>query len=456
MHIVDTAVDILIILLSVLTYYTSIFHTILLAKANKDSLKKDYTARQSAHRIIILIPCKKEPMQIIAESLKENISILKRYNTILVYILDEYTYEEVVKLVTSLRQYNMDTVDVVLFVSKSSKNKANALNKVLKTMRFTDEDIILVLDVDSHIVNIGDLSIEAASPKWIGYITIPWSKLGKGQLIGYEIYSKLLQGLYRLTGWVPTLGAGLAAKYSVLRRVSYFSEDVILEDVDFAMKLARAGIDIKYPYSEIKVQVPSVYTSLLRQQVRWAYGAGQLIRKYLRYIVRRPVIGLYLMQYLTYAGHLVLVFLIDIVAILKLMPSLYVQLFAYILFLYSSLLYPVYMYLEGKLTKDVLVNLNRVNMAFVLMSPWILYGFLLGLMNFPFKWIPTPKIEEARGLCFKECIVELVTCVIIAVLTIYACIISLCVRNLLLMLISISFSITYLWGLVRLLQSQLA
>ncbi len=305
--------------------------------------------------------------------------------------------------------------------------------------------------MDSIIDGLENLGVPIGSPRWRGYTTI-YSKLGQGQVLGYDIFFRVLEGLYLALRWIPTLGSGLTVRVQHLTRLGYFSEDVVLEDVDLSVKATREQVPITYPSCIVRVQVPATYTALLRQQVRWAYGAAQLVRKYFRTCITRPVILLYLMQYLTYAGQLLLTVVIDIANLLGCMPSIVLQIVVYALFLYASTLYPVYLLIRGELTKERLVWLNRVNMAFVVMSPLILYGLISGFLNLPFRWIPTPKIENPRSLSPRECYVELITCILMTGLTVIALLHQFCI----LMLISLGYVASYVWGLVRVMQSQLA
>ncbi len=443
-----------VLVLAIFTYYTAIFHTVLLYAYDKHRARvlKYANISSKSTRLIVLVPCKREPAEIVVKFLVNNVQKLEKYYATIVYILDEYSIEEIEdilsKFLSVLRGHN---VDVIILPSRSSKNKASALNRALRALRLSKDSVITVLDVDSILENIGKLDVAVGSPRWIGYSIID-SKLGRGQVLGYDIFFRVLEGMYSIFRWIPTLGSGLMADLQHLARLGYFSEDVILEDVDFSIKAAREGVSIFYPSCTVRVQVPATYTALLKQQVRWAYGAAQLVRKYFRTCLRRPVVLLYLMQYLTYAGQLLLTVVIDAAVLLNAAPPLAVQLFVYIMFLYASALYPMYLLLRGELTKDKLVWLNRVNMAFVVMSPLILYGLVAGFLNMPFRWIPTPKIESPRGLSPRECRIELVVCIFLTVLTVLALLHDFCI----LMLISLSYVASYVWGLVRVMQSQLA
>ncbi|NPB00655.1 MAG: glycosyltransferase family 2 protein [Crenarchaeota archaeon] len=444
----------LISLLTAGTFITPIFQTVIYNYGRK--FRKDY--EKEHHKTILLVPVKREPMQVLLRFFRDNREIIsKSLATFL--ICDEYDIYEIENLIRELSKEEL-TENVVFFLSKSSKNKAQALNKALRSIMNSRDLKIVVVDIDSILSCTAPSNVDVVSSIWRGYSTMR-SLLGKGQEIGYRLFMKMLNGLYMITGWRPTLGSGLVLSSRSLREVGVFNEDVILEDVEYSIRAASRGYKISvFTNYVINVQVPSTYNTLLRQQVRWAYGAGELMRKYLRYIIRRPIIGIYLSQYLSYPFQLFLAIALYLCSIFHIYVETILQIAIVSLVLYTSCIYVIWCLEELKTRsisdiKSSLISINRVNMAYAVMSPRIFASFFSGVFGLPFKWIPTPKIEELPPLRdrLKMYSIELFFSIVLILLLILSLLEGSIFQ--LYMVDPVAFTITYVWGTFRIIEREL-
>jgi len=377
--------------LTIASLYPLMFQSILFM-VRKNTPRSDTMG--SVGGAVIIVPAKSEPLDLIYSSMKE-LSKLKGVSVI--YVLDDYKDEEL----SRIREAALSRGYGVVARRGGVGYKGGALNYALK---FVNADRVVVLDVDSRIeyndleealrlIEVGD----AVVPRWV--VSNPGdSPLSRGQWLGYEYFSVVLSGLFRLTGWVPIVGSGSVVKMSALKDVGYWPED-ILEDIELGLKFLRSGKRIIYvPYIKAFVEAPVNYFSFIRQQCRWSLGAARVIRKHWLDVLTSKggfVILLYLGQYSSHLFHLLSLILLGIMVILGLQPTLH----GFLLILTSALLiFTIY-------TAEVLMNtgtlglhryrdlasISVVNMAYILGLPRISVSYILGLMNKTMKWVPTPK-----------------------------------------------------------------
>ncbi len=411
-------------------------------------------------RLIVLLPVKREPVDLIREFLEKNRPFLRRAS--LVYIVAEgYSDSERSSLERMTRQ--IADLEIKLLFQHGSRNKAQALNRALALLQLSDQDVVMVLDVDSRVRSIPEHLPDVATPVWRGYTRIR-SMLGLGQVIGYHYYEQVMRGLGSASGWRPLLGSGLTVRMGVLRRLGMFNEDVILEDVELSLRALYAGYTVAQPADlVVEVQVPSTYSSFVRQQCRWAYGTMQLVRRYLRLLLRRPLVLLYLLQYVSYPSHMLLACTVYASCLLDVTPPLSLQLSLLVL---VYVLLCAYTYVLCRLTpptttiKEKLVALNRVNMAYVLVAPRLLVDIARGLLGLEYRWIPTPKLERIdswrhRASMFKIELVQSLTFAILPVLCLATHGIGIFLSNPL-SLLALAYTASAVWGYVRAVQRDLA
>ncbi len=332
--------------------------------------------------------------------MKRLASLKTRLNVI--YILDNYD-NETINIIRALgNKYGLK----VIHREKPSGYKGGALNHVIKRIEMNNNDYMLVLDVDSVLSQetINELtkyvdSTNAVVPHWVASNRDD-SSLARGQWIGYLLFFKVLKALNSLIGWVPILGSGSLVSVGALKSVGYWPEDV-LEDVELGVRFFINDLKVTYVDDAIvNVEVPPVnYTGFLRQQLRWSFGVGRVIRKYFLRILRRKhgiAVLLYLGQYFAYVLQLVSILMLVAMSITGLSIPLWA--FAILLMIIAPTL-SLYLYSLIMLDKEYggdprrdVFAINSVNLAFIMALPRIAIANLMGLLGIgKIEWIPTPK-----------------------------------------------------------------
>ncbi|WP_243666833.1 glycosyltransferase [Vulcanisaeta sp. JCM 16159] len=236
--------------------------------------------KKNKSNIFLVIPVKSEPLDLVETSMKRLASLKTRLNVI--YILDNYD-NETINIIRALgNKYGLK----VIHREKPSGYKGGALNHVIKRIEMSNNDYMLVLDVDSVLSQetVNELtkyvdSTNAVVPHWVASNRDD-SSLARGQWIGYLLFFKVLKALNNLIGWVPILGSGSLVSVGALKSVGYWPEDV-LEDVELGVRFFINDLKVTYVDDAIvNVEVPVNYTGFLRQQLRWSFGVGRVIRKY--------------------------------------------------------------------------------------------------------------------------------------------------------------------------------
>ncbi|MGC8543879.1 MAG: glycosyltransferase, partial [Vulcanisaeta sp.] len=179
----------------------------------------------------------------------------------------------------------------------------------------------------------------------------------------------------------------------------YWPEDV-LEDVELGVRFFINDLRVRYINDAlVNVEVPTNYYGFLRQQLRWSFGVGRVVRKYFWKILRKRhgiTVLLYLGQYFAYVLQLISILMLVIMS----MVGLNIPLWAFISL--ASVAIPaltLYLYYLLRLDKENGGNpvrdvfaINTVNLAFIMALPRIAIANLMGLLGIgKIEWIPTPK-----------------------------------------------------------------
>lgn len=458
-------VEYLLILLTLFVIYPSIFQVIFNKLRLSNCRMRSVIEGYYEHRIAIVIPIKKEPISIIEEQIKhlQDLIKFKKLNICKIYVIaDEYSTNEC-ELIKN--KFSILENTHVICREKSQGIKADALNYVTERISTNDITHVLILDIDSKIKSLPNITTEdAIVPNWYPNSKV-WTKFTIGQFIGYTYLMKVLEGLYRFTHWIPILGSGSIIRLSSLKKVNYFS-NVILEDVDLGLKMYLQNYKIKYdPNYIIEIEIPYDYSSFLKQQYRWCFGVGELVRIYFRKFFKNfknLTILLYLIQYLAHFINLFITYLILILFILNVNISITTQM---LIILFYSLSLGIYYHdiVKHCLDLDIPVKkctlcINRVNMAFLLGSIKLFIAFLKGLFKKKITWIPTPKVIYFSKIEFtkylNEFLLVLATDILfLIVLLNFVTNLTLLINNLTMFLFVLIQVIGLNWSFIRLLLS---
>ncbi|MET1101142.1 MAG: glycosyltransferase family 2 protein [Pyrodictiaceae archaeon] len=195
-----------------------------------------------------------------------------------------------------------------LVYNSKPRGKAAALNDAL---RHAHGDYIAVIDIDDrpcckdyfHYLSVKPGAIGLWKPRWN-----KGSKLQEAASALIEYGSRILYSARcRLKLPLLFLGSGTILHREVIDDVGLWSEDIILEDVEYGLRLVGKGYRLLLSEDAATfVGVPPSYTSLRKQQARWCKGASQLLVRRIGVILGSRHISLieklelivYLAQYL--------------------------------------------------------------------------------------------------------------------------------------------------------------
>ncbi|WP_069807228.1 glycosyltransferase family 2 protein [Vulcanisaeta thermophila] len=395
---ISTPLVIAYLVIASLSLYPVIYQLIIIATARpvKQSLGiAQGRVGNGTGNLLVVIPAKSEPIQLLEEAMRR-FSGMKP-----IFILDNYPPELRPMIEGMARRYGVK----VMFREKAVGFKGGALNHVIKRVEPPNNYLMAVFDVDSSI-DPKHLEVllryaehyDAVVPHWVAR-NGDYSQLARGQWIGYLLLFKVMDGLQRLIHWVPVLGSGSIVRVGSLRRVGYWPEDV-LEDVELGVRFFINGLTTYYvDDAQVYVDVPTNYWGFLTQQLRWAYGATKVLRKYLKDLMSRRgglTVALYLGQYLGYLLEFLSLLLMVAMVILNIELPLWAFITVATIYIPVLLTY-LYSLLRldiehgGNVRRDIFA-INAVNLAFIMAMPRLAVANLMALLGVGgINWVPTPK-----------------------------------------------------------------
>ncbi|RLG85900.1 MAG: hypothetical protein DRO18_05145 [Thermoprotei archaeon] len=244
--------------------------------------------------ISVVVPVKNEPLELIEELIR-NVNSLNYPKDRLELIIvsdDEPPYSDEVKSKVNELAKEVDFNIKVFIRDKPIGSKAGALAYGVLRAR---GDYVLIIDVDSKLssnaINEGikcmEQGYDACVYRWLPYLFFPTKIACAVCKSMYYVVDTLYSGRSRWGFFVFPLGSGTLFRKEALKDVGLWDYDIIQDDMWIGVKFMNKGKRIKYLDNEgIRVSVPSTYTSIRTQQLRWAYGVAQVLRKGLRMIVK--------------------------------------------------------------------------------------------------------------------------------------------------------------------------
>ncbi len=170
----------------------------------------------------------------------------------------------------------------ILVSNKKNIGKARSLNRISKLAKhevfiFVDADVIMGKK------NVYDM-LARLEQKNVMAVSCPYNAINKGflalmQEIEYNMLS-FLQGAHNLTSTLSLWGGCLAVRKSGFNQAGKFSLNAIVEDMDLALKLNKAGYKVEQSFVPIRTYVPTTYKSWYKQKIRWTSGGAQCFIRY--------------------------------------------------------------------------------------------------------------------------------------------------------------------------------
>jgi cellulose synthase/poly-beta-1,6-N-acetylglucosamine synthase-like glycosyltransferase len=163
-------------------------------------------------------------------------------------------------------------------------------------LRFATGDIIGIFDAD-HSLN-GDLLRHAVAQLqvpgvkcvrgWCRTINRTHNALTRLVALERDVVERLcIYGAWRMGGFSTFTGGHALFRKEVFDEFGPFNEDVLTEDIDFAVKLHLTGYQIAVlPQMQSWEEAPTSLRSLVRQRKRWTRGWMQVWRKHVAHILK--------------------------------------------------------------------------------------------------------------------------------------------------------------------------
>ena len=185
-----------------------------------------------------------------------------------------------------VRRY-ADDPRVELVIRERNGGKAAALNEGLLHVT---SDLVLMMDADGapaadalhwmvpHLQRLPHVAAVTGNPRVANTRTL----LCRMQAVEFSATVSVLRRAQTTWGRLMTFsGICTLARRDAMRAVGSFQPDMATEDISMTWQLQGAGWHVRYePRALFAMQVPETLGVWWRQRVRWARGAGQVLRRF--------------------------------------------------------------------------------------------------------------------------------------------------------------------------------
>lgn len=236
-------------------------------------------------KVTVLIPAHNEQASIV-RSIKSVLA--SSYRNIEIIVIDDASTDNTRAIVRSFIKKNRRK-NIKLMYKRTNSGKAAALNHALRTARLGD--FVMTLDADSQIrpntientvKYFADMNVAGVAANVV--VTNTDSILGLVQKFEYMIAYRSKK-FFSMTNSEFIVG-GVASTYrtEVIRRVGFYDDDVLTEDIDLSLKVVSLGNKYhRLVYGADVVAYTEGVTkfgSLIRQRYRWKMGSLQTLLKH--------------------------------------------------------------------------------------------------------------------------------------------------------------------------------
>jgi len=292
--------------------------------------------------------------------------------------------------------------------------KGTALNWAAEQAR---GDVLLFLDVDS--VPPPDLCTRARAVGekeilflgWDGYAPVE-TPIATLQLFLYKylLYYVAILGRHNTGHPVFALGSGIAVRKSFLREIGGFC-NCVADDYDISMKAYVHGGRVVYsPGPPVYVEVPAGFHAFKRQYARWTYNSAYILAKYLSQLLKLKMPAAHklsiLLNVVTHPLMILTTFAVMLAGVAMgymgiIIPPLHILILQLALFITAALqLFYVYRLakLDGHSFLKVAGKMAKSAGLLLILSPYLTFYVLLGLLKRRIRWYTTPKgLAALRG-----------------------------------------------------------
>jgi len=305
------------------------------------------------------------------------ISIYESYDKFELFVVDDKSTDNSIEILRRLKKkYNFKLIE-----NKINLGKSASINYVAPK---TKGEIIFVVDSDIVLTKeaVGDILKRFDCCNKVAAISCPYKPKNSGflpsmQELEYVLIkmAKYSQNSFSVLGaW----GGCLAVKRKPFFEVGLFSENMLVEDMDLALKLYKKGYKVEQSSVYVKSDVPVSPKSWFKQKLRWNSGGTQCFFTHTKSYFKNPIVLLFGFS--------------QLLLIITFMIYFYKYLFSFYALAQTFI----------SLKHPVLTTINFLNYFYAVDKTVILHGIFvkLGFMIFiiPYgillidKWEDLPKI----------------------------------------------------------------
>ncbi len=326
--------------------------------------------------ISFIIPCY-NCSETIGDTIKGIFDSYEKGNFELFVINDNSTDDSLEKIKNLRKIYDFNIIN-----NKENLGKASSINN---TFEKTKGEIIFIVDADTIIAKIGvdDIIARFNYNEKVAAVSCPPSIKRNGFLpsmlaIEYNI-TNFIGFSHNIYSTIGLWGCCLAVKREVLNQVGLFSQNVLSEDADLAMKINKAGWKVEMSRFYVETEVPGKFKPWFKQKIRWNAGVIQHLLKHKKTLLQNPIT--------------LMVFTIHIIIFLYLLTNL-PNLFN---FYYSvfQLFYFLTKYTGLGIINSIIFTTKTYESQFITM---FFYQTFFIAMNFPYTVFLIKKLKDIKKI----------------------------------------------------------
>ena len=405
-------IDTITTLLSIISLVILTYHVIVYREGKNIKDDEEHKRLTQYPQLTIIIPVKREPIEIINQSMRGLSKQTYPKEKIQLIIVSDDKKEDFKKIREKIIK---GKIEIELYRrEKQTGYKAGAINYALPKSK---GEYIIILDSDAVVE---ERYLEKAisyleNRKDVDALATCWKPLNQKNTPISEAQSVSLNYLTtvfyksRKNGKGPIIapGSGCIFRRTALNEIGGLNERCLAEDVELSVRLLLAGKRIEFlEDAKIYVENPETYEVFKRQQARWIYGTDQVFLSQLKGILKAKIplkwkLGLliHLSQYQALLINIVLstISAASLIAKQDLMTanSIFAPIFTVILALMALSYYDAATK-TGLKPKDCIINMGRCTAIVSSLAHIVILQNIKAILKIKEGWYITPKGKKKK------------------------------------------------------------
>lgn len=295
-------------------------------------------------------------------------------------------------------------------------------------LQFATGDIIGIFDADhslnSDLLRHAVAQLQVPNVKcvrgWCRTINRKHNLLTRLVALERDVVERLcIYGAWRIGGFSTFTGGHALFRREVFDEFGLFNEDILTEDIDFAVKLHTAGYQIAVlPQMQSWEEAPTSLRSLISQRMRWTRGWIQVWRKHAGHILKMKKAAFFkrldVLISLTCAvvsGLLIALIPLRGLSVLGFNTSCFGETLSFILWLFVSTTPGITAMLVWYLDREEESPTGSEDLLLIpLLIPYIIFLFCVSwvclvdefVLGWPFAYVKTERLEERHVLTTQQ------------------------------------------------------